>query len=340
MENTESNNAASIGWDFLALFVLYIGILVGMAELSYGFMPAFRELTASAITVLWSILSVPVACSGTQVTFASFPMEIVLECTALHYMIIFIAGVLAFRSHTLSYRATGVIIGTLVIFLLNIFRVGVIGFIGRYLNTIFDFVHNYLWQGMFAICIVMLWVLWVNGKKVFSRRFIGLFVIATVSASLSFWLVVTFLEVYIALLAAISKIMFTTLSPFIDVPQRIIAEGRRIGYVFGNEVTYSDATLYVLNAALLLPIASITFVRSRAKLFLKRLCVAIILLGFQHLMIIALDWFLEVTRGPGIHSVIIWCMIMSAFIAPMLVWLVAMNILRAEPISDSSVSYP
>ncbi|MDP2158119.1 MAG: archaeosortase/exosortase family protein, partial [Nitrospirota bacterium] len=226
----------AIEWGFLGLFVLYVSIFVGIAEIGQGFMPAFREFTATAITAFWGFFSIPIACSGTQLTFIGFPMEIVLECTALHYMIIFVAGVLAFRSHSLSYRAAGIIIGTLAIFFFNLIRIGVIGFIGRYFTNLFTFVHDYLWQGLFALLVLLLWIIWVNGKKVFSRRMIVPFLLVSVSASLSFWLVVTFLEAYVSLLAALSNVMFPMLSLFVDVPQQVIAEGRLIGYVVGNNV--------------------------------------------------------------------------------------------------------
>ena len=330
----------TIEWSFLGLFVLYICILVGMAEMEHGSMLALREFTASAISSLWGLFSVPVICSATQIDFVGFPMEIVLECTALHYMIIFIAGVLAFRSHTLSYRAAGIIIGTLAIFFLNIVRVGIIGFIGRYYSGIFDFVHNYIWQGMFALCVVMLWVIWINGKQVFSRRAIKQFLIMTVSASLSFLFVVTFLETYIALIATISNVMFPVISVFIDVPQKVIAEGKLIGYVIGDKVIYSETPLYFLNATLLIPIASLTIVPSQMKAFLKRLSVAAILLVGQHLLIITLDWILEVTAGPVIHSIIIWCIVMSTFVAPMLLWLLVMKIFQTESLNSRQASLP
>lgn len=328
-------NSISIEWGFLGLFVLYICIFVGMAEIGQGFMLTFREFTTSSITAFWGFFSVPVLCSGTQFTLSGFSMEIVLECTALHYMIIFISGVLAFRSHTVSYRAVGIVFGTLSIFLLNIFRIGVIGFIGRYFNGIFDFVHDYLWQGMFALCVVLLWVIWVNGTKVFTRKLIGSLLIVSASASLSFWFAVTFLQTYIAFIAALSNIMFPILSLFAEVPQRVMTDGRLIGYVVGNEVTYSKLPLYFLNAALLFPIASITFVRTQSRLFLKRISVAAIFLLVQHMLIIALDWMLELTVTPGIHSVIIWSIVMSTFIAPMLIWLIVMKIFPGKTVHEN-----
>lgn len=331
------NSPVTIEWGFIGLFVLYIGIFVGMAEVGQGSMLAFREFTTSAISALWGLFSVPVVCSSTQLNFAGFPMEIVLECTALHYMIIFIAGVLAFRNHTLSYRAAGIIIGAVTIFFLNIVRIGIIGFIGRYFSSIFEFVHDYLWQGIFALTVILIWVLWVNGKRGVSRRLIVLLLVVAASASLSFWLATTLLEEYIVLLAALSNVMFPLLSMFIDVPQQIVAEGQLIGYVIGNTVIYSKTTLYVLNAALLLPIASITFVRSQKKIFLMRFFAATILLVAQHMLIIVFDWLLEVTAGPDIHSVLIWCIVMSTFIAPMLTWLLVMKIFRATP-PDSHAS--
>jgi len=323
------------GWGFPGLFLLYTALFVGIAEIGQGSMLAFREFTASIISAFWGYVSVPVVCSGTQLTFAGFPMEIVLECTALHYMIIFIAGVMAFRNHSLSYRAIGIIIGTLVIFLLNILRIGIIGFIGRYFGNLFVFVHDYLWQGAFALLALLVWIIWVNGKRVFTLSFFVHSLVVFVSASLSFWMMVTFLEDYISLLATLSNVMFKMMSPFVDMPQQVIAEGRRIGYVVGSEVTWSDTTFYVLNAALLLPIASITFIRAQENIFLKRLSVAILLIGIQHMLLITADWMLVITKVTDIQSVIIWFMVMSTFIAPMLIWLLVMKIFTAHCDTDS-----
>jgi len=336
--NIARNNTAAFEWSFLVLFVVYTSILVGLAEIGSDFMPAFREFTASAVTALWGLFPVPVVCYGAGVSFAGFPMEIVLECTALHYMMIFIAGVLAFRGHTRAYRAAGIVLGTFTIFLMNIVRIGIIGFIGKYFGNIFELVHDYLWQGLFALFVVLLWVLWVNGKRRFSRRLISFFLIVSVSASLSFWLAVTFLEEYIALLAALSNSMLPLLSFLIAVPQQVVADGRLIGYVVGDTVIYSRTTLYVLNAALLLPIASITFAWSEAKLFFKRLAVAGMLLVAQNMLLVACDWMLEVIPGAEMHSILIWCIVMSTFIAPMFIWLFVMTIFRAEPVSDDHPS--
>lgn len=337
MQKTEID-PVTLRWDFPGLFVLYTAILVAVIEMSDGSMLAFREFTTSALAIFWGLFSVPVVCSGTQLTLTGFPMEIVLECTGLHYMILFIAGVLAFRSHNLSYRAAGIVIGTLTIFLLNIARIGVIGFVGRYFGSVFEFVHDYLWQGIFALSVVLIWTLWVNGKNIFSLRLINHILVVFVSALFSFWLVVTFLEAYIAFLAALSNTMFRVLSLFIEVPEQVVNNGKSIGYAIGNKVIYSETTLYVLNAALLLPIASITFIRSQKMIFLKRLCTATILLVISHLLIIALDWLLVVIGGPGYNSVIVWCIVMSAFIAPILIWPVVMNIFRSTPSSDSRSS--
>ena len=323
----------TVQWDFLVLFILFIGVFAGIAEMGHGYKLAFREFTASAITALWGFFSVPVSCSATQLTIAGFPMEIVLECTALHYMIIFVSGVLAFRSHTLKYRALGVLIGTLAIFLLNIARIGMIGFIGQYFNSVFDFAHEYLWRGMFALSVLFCWILWVNGKKVFSRRLTVTLFIAAVSALLSFALVVTYLESYIKLVAVLSNVMFPVLSAVMDVPQRVIAEGRLIVYEVGNLVVDSKVTYYFMNAALLLPVALITYVRSEWKIFLKRLSVAIVLTLTQHLFIIALDWMQEVTVA-SVHPAIMWCIILTTFVSPLLIWLFVMKIFRAEPAAE------
>src|SRR5512143_3793636 len=98
----------SLEWTYIGLFLLYYGVCMVLGHLFEGALQTFARFTASAISGFWSAFSVPISCVGTQLAIHGFSMDIVRECTALHYMAIFAAGVISYQAHPFSYRLAGV----------------------------------------------------------------------------------------------------------------------------------------------------------------------------------------------------------------------------------------
>lgn len=97
---------------------------------------------------------------GTQ-----FAFHVVPDCGAIPSMSIFLAAVLAFPAAWWK-RGVGAIAGLAILYGINILRLGTLGYIGA-IDTSpgrkwFTFAHEYVWQGVFIVFVVAVWMLWVE----------------------------------------------------------------------------------------------------------------------------------------------------------------------------------
>lgn len=124
------------------------------------------ELESSLSNVQARIQSFPpgeerrLATRGRQFTFRVVP-----DCGAIPSMSIFLAAVLAFPT-TMVRRAIGAVIGLALLYGINILRLATLGFIGAIDTTPgqkwFNFIHEYVWQGIFIVFVVAVWMLWIE----------------------------------------------------------------------------------------------------------------------------------------------------------------------------------
>jgi archaeosortase B (VPXXXP-CTERM-specific) len=99
----------------------------------------------------------------------NFNVEIVVECTGLYEMFIFLLGMLAYPS-SLKKKLWGALFGIPFIFLINIIRMVFIAVICNYRPDAFEFLHLYFWQVALILIILCTWILWIE-KIVKSERF-------------------------------------------------------------------------------------------------------------------------------------------------------------------------
>jgi exosortase/archaeosortase family protein len=93
----------------------------------------------------------------------AFPFIIVPECGAIPSMSIFVAAVIAFPC-AFWRRLLGILLGVPVLYYVNVGRLVCLALIGAYDDSgqVFKFVHEYVWQGIFVIFVVIVWLVWVE----------------------------------------------------------------------------------------------------------------------------------------------------------------------------------
>jgi exosortase/archaeosortase family protein len=92
-----------------------------------------------------------------------FNFIVVPECGAIEVMAIFVAAVLAFPARWWK-RLIGVLLGVPIMYGVNIFRLSCLGVIGA-LDTegrYFDFAHHYVWQAIYIVFVVAVWMAWIE----------------------------------------------------------------------------------------------------------------------------------------------------------------------------------
>ena len=95
----------------------------------------------------------------------SFTFILVPECGAIEIMAIFLAAVVAFPT-TWRKRLIGIAVGVPIMYGVNIFRLTVLAVIGALDQSQgrvwFSFAHEYVWQAVYIVFVVAVWLLWVE----------------------------------------------------------------------------------------------------------------------------------------------------------------------------------
>lgn len=92
-----------------------------------------------------------------------FRFNVVPTCGATEIMAIFLAAVLAFPA-TWRQRLTGLALGIPALYSINIIRLSCLAMIGALDSggEWFNFAHEYVWQAVYVVLVVLLWLAWVE----------------------------------------------------------------------------------------------------------------------------------------------------------------------------------
>ncbi|PID89501.1 MAG: hypothetical protein CSB01_01595 [Bacteroidia bacterium] len=145
-------------------FVLWIALL-GVVHLFVEFFaPLLIKFTAYSVLLIGKITFIPVDFRPVKfIDVFGYPMQIVVECTAYNYYLFSIA-LAVFAKWTIKDKIKNGLLFIGVVFLMNNFRFLLLGFIGQYYPEIFDTLHDYFWNIIFALITLGLWLI-VNEKS-------------------------------------------------------------------------------------------------------------------------------------------------------------------------------
>ncbi len=98
---------------------------------------------------------------GVSVGVPGFAVQIRTNCNAIYEMGLYTAASLAYPAAA-RQRATGVLLGVTVLYVVNLVRVLSLVFFGHLLPEFFDVFHVYVWQALFLLVVGGLWLGWVG----------------------------------------------------------------------------------------------------------------------------------------------------------------------------------
>ncbi len=92
-----------------------------------------------------------------------FAFSVVSECGAIEVMAIFLAAVIAFPTRFWK-KLIALLVGLPIMYGVNVLRLTILGVIGAlYGNgSVFDFAHHYVWQAVYIIFVVAVWLAWIE----------------------------------------------------------------------------------------------------------------------------------------------------------------------------------
>ena len=293
---------------------LFVSLLIALNLAIITLLPAsylemLRRMTGRIAALLLSHFG-DTTFDGMLLSTNGFIMQIAIECTAMHLLTIYIAGVIAYPHHGAMYKLFGIVAGTVVLLLMNGIRIVVLGLVGAYVPGAFEFVHLYLWEGIFALLVIIVWVVWVR-KLVVHRPLVVNICIALMVSAIGVGVLSTYMPTYLeALVAGVRPLAGLVLG---NMPHSLAVSQDLIELNVGNSVFWTSMIgLNAYTQLIFLALMATTFDQGRRITALKHTVYGlgvIFLLLLGHLML----FILEVSYGMSMSNIEVLDVVIRTF---------------------------
>ncbi len=145
------------------LFLILASVLAWAVKLPDQLGPVQRALAASA-TWLAGLTGSTASNAGDKIQVGVLMIDINYECTGVYVLLILCVFLLAYPA-TWRARLAGAGIGIVALTLLNIFRIAVLVRVAETEPALFDYLHEYVWQGLFLVLTVAYAMSWVERSR-------------------------------------------------------------------------------------------------------------------------------------------------------------------------------
>ena len=108
----------------------------------------FDTTAAAAGKVLWN-------------TVTGFGVSIEPGCNGIEACIVLFAAIMAYPA-SWRHKVIGIVAGFAAVQGVNVLRVISLFYLGQWRTDVFNFAHEYLWQGLIMLDVLVVWLLWVR----------------------------------------------------------------------------------------------------------------------------------------------------------------------------------
>lgn len=119
-----------------------------LARACVALVTLFDSTAAAAGKVLWN-------------TVTGFGVSIEPGCNGIEACIVLFAAVIAFPA-AWRHKLIGLALGFVAVQGLNVVRVISLFYLGQWNTQVFNFAHEYLWQALIMLDVLIVWLLWVR----------------------------------------------------------------------------------------------------------------------------------------------------------------------------------
>jgi len=159
--------------DVLRGYLLFAGYTLGFFALLYGLdtqlVDPFTRWIAQLTRAILLLAGTQAWVTGKVVATPTFSVAIQNNCNAIYEIALFVAAVLAYPA-TWRERAWGALLGFVALYLVNLVRVLSLIYIGGHFRQYFDASHIYIWQSLFIVFALGLWIYWAGSLVRHPRR--------------------------------------------------------------------------------------------------------------------------------------------------------------------------
>jgi len=243
------DQALKPGPAFAMTFMLcVISVAALMAYIPESYLAGWRDLTILITKGLGELLGLAMTRDADILTVNGFAMRIIGQCTAADYIAILATAMLLYTRHRFSYRLLGLAVAVPVVVFANACRLIISGVVGTFSRRAFDWIHDYLWVIAFALLIVAIWTLWVNGRLLVSRSAAWRVAQVTVLSVAAYALLLVFQDAHRDLMAHASSFLYALLNN--DPQATIINDGNGMVYSRAGSRIYLDNMMEQANVAI------------------------------------------------------------------------------------------
>lgn len=123
--------------------------------------PWTRGLAGTARTLL-GLAGLPAGGEGNVLSVGPFAVAVLDVCNGSDIFVLFAAAILAAPAPWWPYRGAALLLGLPLLAALNLLRVVALVLTGRYLPSLFEFSHQFLWQLLLVAATAGLFLLWLR----------------------------------------------------------------------------------------------------------------------------------------------------------------------------------
>jgi exosortase H (IPTLxxWG-CTERM-specific) len=151
---------------FVSIQLVLFGIELTQPVQQYLVLP-WTALLARACVTLVTLFDANAAALGKVLwnPATGFGVSIEPGCNGVEACLILFAAIVAFPS-SWKHRAWGLGLGFVAVQALNVIRVISLFYLGQWNATAFRIAHEFLWQGLIMLDVLVVWLLWVRANPV------------------------------------------------------------------------------------------------------------------------------------------------------------------------------
>ena len=147
---------------FLGLQVLLFGVELLQPVQQHLVLPWTTFLAATCVKLV-TLFDANAAATGKLLWNPSTGFGVSIEpgCNGVEASIILFAAIIAFPA-TWRHKLWGLVLGFVAVQGLNVVRVISLFYLGQWNDAAFRVFHEYLWQGLIMVDVLVVWLLWVR----------------------------------------------------------------------------------------------------------------------------------------------------------------------------------
>ena len=130
----------------------------------HGITPRINGVNAKIASFILNIFGQHTHADGFSIVSPKFAISIAMGCDAIEAMALFAVAVITFPGK-IKHKLVGVFTGVFILYALNQVRIVSLYLVGIYFPKAFELMHVEVWQFLFIIFAIALWIIWIRWTR-------------------------------------------------------------------------------------------------------------------------------------------------------------------------------